>query len=91
LAQINQQDANLGAKLPQFTYDEFREISEQYNQFTTHLTELLATTYQSAQASAQSNNDVTHSMQQTAALSEQQINFSQTITSASNQITDNLQ
>lgn len=91
LVQINQQDANLGAKLPQFTYDEFREISEQYNQFTTHLTELLATTYQSARASAQSNSDVTHSMQQTAALSEQQINFSQTITSASNQITDNLQ
>ena len=91
LAQINQQDANLSAKLPQFTYDEFREISEQYNQFTTHLTELLATTYQSAQASAQGNSDVTHSMQQTAALSEQQINFSQTITSASNQITENLQ
>ncbi|MFY8327758.1 methyl-accepting chemotaxis protein [Pseudoalteromonas sp. ZZD1] len=91
LAQINQQDANLSAKLPQFTYDEFREISEQYNQFTTHLTELLATTYQSAQANAQSNSDVTHSMQQTAALSEQQINFSQTITSASNQITENLQ
>jgi len=91
LTQINHQDANLAAKLPQFTYDEFREISEQYNVFTTHLSELLATTYQSAQASAQSNSDVTRSMQQTATLSEQQINFSQTITSASNQITDSLQ
>ncbi|MCQ8878928.1 methyl-accepting chemotaxis protein [Pseudoalteromonas shioyasakiensis] len=91
LTQINQQDANLVAKLPQFTFDEFREVSEQYNQFTAHLSELLATTYQSAQASAKSNNAVTQSMQQTAVLSEQQINYSQTITSASNQITTSLQ
>ena len=91
LVQINSQDANLAAKLPQFTYDEFREISQQYNTFTDHLSQLLATTYQSAQASAQSNNQVTVSMQQTAQLSEQQIDFSQTITAASNQITDSLQ
>ncbi|MEH6396408.1 methyl-accepting chemotaxis protein [Pseudoalteromonas sp.] len=91
LVQINSQDANLTAKLPHFTYDEFREISQQYNTFTDHLSQLLATTYQSAQASAQSNNQVTVSMQQTAQLSEQQIDFSQTITAASNQITDSLQ
>ena len=82
LVQINSQDANLTAKLPHFTYDEFREISQQYNTFTDHLSQLLATTYQSAQASAQSNNQVTVSMQQTAQLSEQQIDFSQTITAA---------
>lgn len=91
LVQINSQDANLTAKLPHFTYDEFREISQQYNTFTIHLSQLLATTYQSAQASVQSNNQVTVSMQQTAQLSEQQIDFSQTITAASNQITDSLQ
>ncbi|NMM41424.1 methyl-accepting chemotaxis protein [Pseudoalteromonas arctica] len=91
LVKINRQDANLAAKLPHFTYDEFREISQQYNTFTDHLSQLLATTYQSAQASAQSNNQVTESMQHTAQLSEQQIDFSQTITAASNQITDSLQ
>jgi methyl-accepting chemotaxis protein len=91
LIKINRQDANLAAKLPHFTYDEFREISQQYNTFTDHLSQLLATTYQSSQASAQSNNQVTESMQHTAQLSEQQIDFSQTITAASNQITDSLQ
>ena len=70
-----------------FTYDEFRDLSEQYNTFTTHLSQLLATTYQSAQASADSSSKMTQSMQQTAQLSHQQIEFSQTITDSSNQIT----
>jgi len=90
LEQINRQDANLAARLPHFTYDEFRELSEQYNLFTAHLSELLATTYQSAHASTKSNNQVTFSMQQTAQLSDQQIDYSQTITAASYQITDSL-
>ena len=59
LNNINQQDANLAAKLPHFTFDEFRDLSEQYNQFTTHLNSLLSTTYSSAQESVQSNSQVT--------------------------------
>ena len=34
LAHINRHDADLSAKLPHFTYDEFRDLSEQYNTFT---------------------------------------------------------
>jgi methyl-accepting chemotaxis protein len=82
LININQQDANLAAKLPHFTFDEFRDLSEQYNQFTT---------YSSAQESVQSNSQVTQSMQHTEQLSEQQINLSHTIINASNQITQSLQ
>ncbi|MGE6449768.1 methyl-accepting chemotaxis protein [Pseudoalteromonas tetraodonis] len=91
LININQQDANLAAKLPHFTFDEFRDLSEQYNQFTTHLNSLLSTTYTSAQESVQSNSKVTQSMQHTEQLSEQQINLSHTIINASNQITQSLQ
>ncbi|WP_404342567.1 methyl-accepting chemotaxis protein [Pseudoalteromonas mariniglutinosa] len=91
LEQINRQDGDLSKKLPHFTFDEFRELSEQYNTFTTHLSELLATTYQSAQASADSSAKMTNSMQQTAQLSSQQIDFSHTITDASNQITHSLE
>ena len=91
LININQQDANLAAKLPHFTFDEFRDLSEQYNQFTTHLNSLLSTTYSSAQESVQSNSQVTQSMQHTEQLSEQQINLSHTIINASNQITQSLQ
>ena len=91
LIKINQQDANLTAKLPHFTYDEFRDLSEQYNTFTAHLSEILNTTYRSAEASAQSNDAVTQSMQQTEQASEQQIHLSHTIISASMQITQSLQ
>ena len=91
LEKINQHDADLSAKLPHFTYDEFRDLSEQYNTFTVHLSQLLATTYQSAQASADSSSKMTQSMQQTAEMSHQQIKFSQTITDSSNQITSSLE
>ena len=91
LIQINQQDANLAAKLPHFSYDEFKDLSTQYNLFTTHLSELLSTTHNSAQASAHSNTQVTESMQSTEQLSEQQINLSHSIINASMQITQSLQ
>ncbi|WP_350636168.1 methyl-accepting chemotaxis protein, partial [Pseudoalteromonas sp. GW168-MNA-CIBAN-0100] len=84
-------DADLSAKLPHFTYDEFRELSEQYNLFTTHLNQLLNTTYNSAQAGVQSIEQVTQSMQQTEQLSGQQIHLSHTIINASNQIAQSLQ
>tara|TARA_R110000796_G_scaffold58079_6_gene133884 strand:+ start:28253 stop:29461 length:1209 start_codon:yes stop_codon:yes gene_type:complete len=91
LININQQDADLSAKLPHFTYDEFRELSEQYNLFTTHLNQLLNTTYNSAQAGVQSIAQVTQSMQHTEQLSGQQIHLSHTIINASNQIAQSLQ
>lgn len=91
LININQQDADLSAKLPHFTYDEFRELSEQYNLFTEHLNQLLNTTYNSAQAGVQSIEQATQSMQQTEQLSGQQIHLSHTIINASNQIAQSLQ
>jgi methyl-accepting chemotaxis protein len=91
LININQQDANLAAKLPHFSYDEFKDLSTQYNTFTSHLSELLSTTYNSANASAQSNKHVTDSMQRTQHASEQQIHLSHSIINASNQITQSLQ
>lgn len=91
LININQQDADLSAKLPHFTYDEFRELSEQYNLFTEHLNQLLNTTYNSAQAGVQSTEQVTQSMQHTEQLSGQQIHLSHTIINASNQIAQSLQ
>ncbi|ALU45059.1 methyl-accepting chemotaxis protein [Pseudoalteromonas rubra] len=91
LEQINRQDGDLTAKLPQFTYDEFRDLSEQYNTFTQHLSELLAATYQSAEAANRSNQQVTDSMKQTALLGSQQIDQGDTIIAASDQVTHSLQ
>ncbi|MEC4089852.1 methyl-accepting chemotaxis protein [Pseudoalteromonas rubra] len=91
LEQINRQDGDLTARLPQFTYDEFRDLSEQYNTFTQHLSELLAATYQSAEAANRSNQQVTDSMKQTALLGSQQIDQGDTIIAASDQVTHSLQ
>ncbi|MFC3033611.1 methyl-accepting chemotaxis protein [Pseudoalteromonas fenneropenaei] len=91
LVQINHQGSNLNAQLPQFTCDEFRDLSEQYNTFTTHLSELLKGSYQSAQAAAQSSENVTKAMQQTAKISDQQIRGGDTIIAASDEVSASLQ
>lgn len=91
LADINRHDADLSAKLPHFTFDEFRELSQHYNQFTNHLGELLAASYQSAQQSTNSSHSMTHSMQQTVSFNQQQMDFSHTIMDSSNQITASLE
>ena len=91
LKQINRKDGVLNAKLPHFTYDEFRELSEQYNTFTSNLSKLLASTYNSAQTAANSNQDVTQSMQQTAEFGAQQLHISDSIIAASDQVTHSLQ
>ena len=91
LIKINQQDGNLAAKLPHFSYDEFRDLSSQYNTFTAHLGELLNTTYSSAKESADSNKAVAESMKNTQHSSEQQINLSSSIINSSMQITQSLQ
>ncbi|PCK33520.1 methyl-accepting chemotaxis protein [Pseudoalteromonas piscicida] len=91
LERANRQDGNLDAKLPQFTFDEFRDLSEQYNAFTTHLSELLEKTYQSAAAATQSNRDITTSMQSTATYGQQQLSQGDTIIAASDQVTHSLQ
>lgn len=91
LERVNRQDGNLDAKLPQFTYDEFRDLSEQYNTFTTHLSVLLEKTYESAAAATQSNRDITSSMQSTAKYGQQQLSQGDTIIAASDQVSHSLQ
>ncbi|MFY8274017.1 methyl-accepting chemotaxis protein [Pseudoalteromonas sp. SSDWG2] len=91
LIQINQQDANLNARLPEFTFDEFRELSQQYNRFVHHLGELLASTYQGAEEAANSNQSVNLSMQNTADLGAQQLQFSNEIAASTTQVTQSLE
>ncbi|MEZ7206474.1 methyl-accepting chemotaxis protein [Pseudoalteromonas sp. DY56-GL79] len=91
LERVNRQNGNLDAKLPQFTYDEFRDLSEQYNTFTTHLSLLLEKTYESAAAATQSNRDITSSMQSTAKYGQQQLSQGDTIIAASDQVSHSLQ
>lgn len=91
LKQINHQNGNLNGKLPQFTCDEFRDLSEQYNVFTENLGKLLADSYQSAHAAASSNQSVAGAMQSTAKLAAKQIREGDTIICASDEVTQSLQ
>lgn len=91
LEQVNQQDANLNARLPQFTYDEFRDLSEQYNKFVHHLSALLNTTYEGAAQAADSNQQVNLSMQNTAELGARQLQFSSEIAASTTQVTHSLE
>ncbi|QTH70155.1 methyl-accepting chemotaxis protein [Pseudoalteromonas xiamenensis] len=91
LIQINHQNGNLNAKLPQFTFDEFRDLSEQYNAFTSNLSKLLADSYESAKAAATSTHSVTDAMQTTVQLGAKQIREGDTIIAASDEVTQSLQ
>ena len=91
LIQINNQDATLNARLPQFTFDEFRELSEQYNQFVHHLGDLLTSTYHGAAQAANSNQQVNLSMQNSAELGAQQLHFSNEIAAGTAQVTQSLE
>ncbi len=91
LHQINHKGADLSSKLPAFTFDEFRDLSDNYNKFTQHLADLLRGAYDKAQKASESNQQVSESIQQTAEIGNQQLVLSENIFSASSTVTANLE
>lgn len=86
LTDINQQGADLTTHLPQFTFDEFRELSEQYNTFVSRLSHLLNSVHQKAHDAEATNQSVSHSMMDTSAICEQQMTLSNDIFAASEEV-----
>ena len=91
LQKINNQQADLASHLPQFTYDEFRELSEQYNTFVSRLSGILKNTYKTAESATQSNLSVNESMAITVQLGEQQTQVSEAIFATSADVTQSLE
>lgn len=91
LQNINNQQADLASHLPQFTFDEFRELSEQYNTFVSRLSGILKNTYKTAESATQSNLSVNESMAITAQLGEQQTQVSEAIFATSADVTQSLE
>lgn len=91
LTGINQQGADLSTHLPKFTYDEFRDLSNQYNDFVSRLNELLHKTYEKAESAAASNEQVSQSMQHTASIGLEQIKLSENIFDSSGNVTHSLE
>ncbi len=65
LHQANQKGTDLNHRLPAFTYDEFRTLSEEYNLFVSQLATLLTRLHQQAQHTHQINEQVTAAVKTT--------------------------
>jgi methyl-accepting chemotaxis protein len=90
LTNINEKDADLATHLPQFTFDEFRELSEQYNTFVSRLEALLKQVYEKAELAEMTNQNVTKSMSETNSIGEEQLALSNTIFTASEEVSQSL-
>ena len=90
LTNINEKDADLATHLPQFTFDEFRELSEQYNTFVSRLESLLKQVYEKAELAEMTNQNVARSMTDTYEIGEQQLSLSNTIFTASEEVSQSL-
>ncbi|WP_372768079.1 methyl-accepting chemotaxis protein [Pseudoalteromonas sp.] len=90
LTDINEKDADLATRLPQFTFDEFRELSEQYNTFVSRLETLLKQVYEKAELAEMTNQRVTKSMVETSRIGEEQLALSNTIFAASEEVSRSL-
>lgn len=65
LQQANQSGADLQTRLPAFTFDEFRTLSEQYNIFVSQLSELLRGIHQQASENCTVNQQVANAVHST--------------------------
>jgi len=62
LHEANRRGTDLNYRLPAFTYDEFRTLSEEYNQFVTQLGQLMTGLHQQAQHTHQINEQVSQAV-----------------------------
>lgn len=65
LHEANRKGTDLDHKLPAFTYDEFRTLSEEYNQFVSQLGQLLTGLHQQSQHTHQINEQVSSAVKTT--------------------------
>jgi methyl-accepting chemotaxis protein len=86
LTNINNKGADLASHLPEFTYDEFRELSGQYNVFVSRLEIALKEIHHKAELAADSTNEMSRSVQQSNDLGQQQMALTQSIFSLSEQV-----
>ena len=86
LQNINSQDADLKTKLPAFTHDEFRLLSEEYNSFVLNLSELLGTIHNNSAQANQATSGVVSAMTTANDKAHSQRQLSEEIFTSSNHI-----
>ncbi|NMP33310.1 methyl-accepting chemotaxis protein [Thalassotalea sp. M1531] len=87
---INGAEADLSSRLPAFTHDEFRQLSEEYNALSQNLSDLLKGIYQHADKASSANVDVTNSVKETNQSADQQRKLADDIFSGSDQVNHQL-
>lgn len=90
LENINKQQGDLSQRLPSFSYDEFGELAENYNQFVENLQALLQDTYSHALNASKVNEQVLQSVEQGMKNTDQQGALSQSIHDSSDQLKQNI-
>lgn len=90
LQKANQNGTDLNHRLPAFTYDEFRTLSEEYNQFVSQLAQLLTQLHQQAQHTHQINEQVSVAVKTTRSHLQATEQRSEQIRSDSDQVLDQL-
>jgi len=91
LNNINSSDADLSSRLPAFTYDEFRHISEAYNLFSEKLSGMLQDIYQHAEQANQANANVTQVLGQSYQQTSEQQELTKQIFASSDQVKQRIQ
>lgn len=90
LQQTNSQGANLTLRLPAFTFDEFRTLSEEYNQFIAQLATLLDNVHSQASDTHKINEQVSSAVESTRSHLQQTQHDSENIRQGSAQVLGHL-
>lgn len=90
LHEANRKGTDLEHRLPAFTYDEFRSLSEEYNQFVSQLGQLLTGLHQQAQHTHQINEQVSSAVKTTRHHLQDTEQRSEKIRSESDHVLDHL-
>lgn len=90
LEETNSKGTDLDHRLPAFTHDEFRTLSEQYNQFVTQLAQLLGDMHQEAKRTHETNEQVSKAVNTTRSHLQDTEQRSHQIRSESDQVLEYL-
>ncbi len=90
IQEIEQHSGNLSSRLPQFTYDEFRELSSAYNRLMDNLSHMIQGIYVGAELAANTNSDVERLVRSTSQSSTKQTDLSGKIQGASDTIAESI-
>ncbi len=90
IQEIERHSGDLSSRLPQFTHDEFRELSSSYNRLMDNLSHMIKGIYVGAELAVNTNSDVENLVLSTTQSSTKQTDLSGKIQNASDSIAESI-